>query len=77
MCAMRRLPVGLLCRSHARLRRRANQNDLSAHPASMTEGRIAIVTRRGKRDAVDVSMLQRDLFAPTNNIDAYGQVAWS
>ena len=77
MRAMLSLPVGLLCRRPARLPRRANQNDLSAHPASTAEGRIAIVTRRGKREAMDVSMLQRDLIAPTNDIDTYGQVARS
>ena len=33
--AMRKLPVVPICRSYRRLRRRANQNDLLAHPASM------------------------------------------
>jgi hypothetical protein len=32
-------------------------------------------TRGG--DAVGVSMLQRDLIMPTNNLDAHGQVVWS
>jgi hypothetical protein len=35
MRAMRKLPVVPICRRCRRLRRRANQNDLLAHPASM------------------------------------------
>jgi hypothetical protein len=37
------------------------------HPASC-EGRIAIVTARGARDAMDVEMAQREFLAPTNAI---------
>jgi hypothetical protein len=33
-------------------------------------------SRTLRRDAVGVSMLQRGLSAPTNNVDAHGQVAW-
>jgi hypothetical protein len=33
--ALRKLPVVPICRRETRLRRRANQNDLLAHPASM------------------------------------------
>ena len=38
MHAMRQLPVVPICRMGSRLRRRANQNHLLAHPASMKRG---------------------------------------
>jgi hypothetical protein len=50
---MRQLPVGLLCRRSARLRRRANQTDALAHPASSKRG-VRVVTIRGVRGAMDV-----------------------
>ena len=34
-------------------------------------------SRTWRRDAVGVSMLQRGLSMPTNDVDAHGQVAWS
>src|ERR1700724_2850929 len=46
MHAMWKLPVVPICRRYRRLRRRANQNDLLAHPASMKRGVRAVVTTR-------------------------------
>jgi hypothetical protein len=48
MSAIRKLPVGLLCRSAAMLRRRANQVHIFRRPALIQEGRFAIVTNVGR-----------------------------
>src|SRR5207302_8980151 len=47
ICAMRKLPVVLLCRRLPRLPRRANQWLPSARPALDKEGRFAVVTNVG------------------------------
>ena len=53
----RDLPVVPICRGAASLILPANHRHLSAHPVPL-EGRFAIVTDVGLRDAVDVSALQ-------------------
>jgi hypothetical protein len=53
MSFMHKLPVVPICRRRADLRRRANHDDISAHPASSKRG-VRVVTIRGVREAVDV-----------------------
>jgi len=71
MHAMRELPVVPICRMGSRLLRRANQNDLLAHPASMKRGVRAIVTTRG------AGMRWTRMARVTNVPFADGEVAWS
>ena len=71
MRAMRKLPVVPICRRYRRLRRRANQNDLLAHPASMKRDVRAIVTTR------EAGMRWTRKARETNVACADGEVAWS
>jgi len=48
MSAICKLPVGLLCRRRATLRRRANQVHIFRRPVPIQEGRFAIVTNVGR-----------------------------
>src|ERR1700675_1286134 len=71
MRAMRKLPVVPICRRYRRLRRRANQNDLLAHPASMKRDVRAVVTTR------EAGMRWTRMARQTNVACADGEVAWS
>jgi len=71
MRAMRKLPVVPICRRYRRLRRRANQNDLLAHPASMKRDVRAVVTTR------EAGMRWTRRARQTNVAGADGEVAWS
>ena len=71
MHPMRKLPVVPICRTYPRLLRRANQNDLLAHPASMKRDVRAIVTTRG------AGMRWTRRARQTNVACADGEVAWS
>jgi hypothetical protein len=55
----------------SRLRRRANQNHLPAHPASMKKDVRAIVTTR------EAGMRWTRMARKTNVADADGEVVWS
>jgi hypothetical protein len=56
MGIMRILPVVPICRTSARLLRRANQMHRLAHPASMKRGVTAESSRNVGRDAVDATV---------------------
>ncbi len=71
MHAMWKLPVVPICRRYRRLRRRANQNDPLAHPASMKRDVRAVVTTR------EVGMRWTRMARQTNVAKADGEVAWS
>jgi len=64
------LPVVPICRRHERLRRRANQNDLLAHPASMKRDVRAVVTIR------EAGMRWTRMARQTNVAGADGEVVW-
>jgi hypothetical protein len=68
---MRQLPVVPICRMGSRLRRRANQNHLPAHPASMKRDVRAIVTTR------EAGMRWTRMARETNVACADGEVVWS
>jgi len=65
------LPVVPICRGAASLISTQNHRHLSAHPVP-PEGRFAIVTDVGLRDAVDASALQDE-----KSREADGEVVWS
>jgi hypothetical protein len=46
------------------------------HPASSKRD-VRVVTIRGVRAAMDVSVLQRAMSERTNNTETYGEVVWS
>ena len=46
-------------------------------PSRLDQRGASRSSRTLRRDAVGVSMLQRGLSMPTNDVDAHGQVAWS
>jgi hypothetical protein len=71
MHAMRKLPVVPICRTHHRLRRRANRNDLLVHPASMKRDVRAVVTTR------EAGMRWTRMARQTNVACADGEVVWS
>jgi len=71
MCSMRELPVVPICHMGSRLRRRANQNHLPAHPASMKRDVRAIVTTR------EAGMRWTRMARETNVANADGEVVWS
>jgi hypothetical protein len=71
MHAMRKLPVVPICRTHHRLRRRANRNDLLVHPASMKRDVRAVVTTR------EAEMRWTRMARQTNVACADGEVVWS
>jgi hypothetical protein len=53
------------------------RNHDSLPPSRLDKRGASRSSRTLRRDAVGVSMLQRGLSAPTNDVDAHGQVAWS
>jgi hypothetical protein len=71
MHATRKLPVVPICRMGSCLRRRANRNDLLAHPASMKRDVRAIVTTR------EAGMRWTRMARKTNVACADSEVAWS
>ena len=71
MHAMLKLPVVPICRRDRRLPRRANQNDLLGHPASMKRDVRALVTTR------EAGMRWTRMARQTNVADVDGEVAWS
>jgi hypothetical protein len=71
MHPMRQLSVVPICRMGSRLRRRANQNHLLAHPASMKRGVRAVVTTR------EAGMRWTRMARQTNVANADGEVVWS
>jgi hypothetical protein len=71
MRAMRQLPVMPICRICSRLPRRANRNDILAHPASMKRDVRAVVTTR------EAGMRWTRMARQTNVANADGEVVWS
>jgi len=70
MLVMLKLPVVLFCRSRARL----PDDPETPHVGPsrlLKEGRIAVVTKRGKREAMDAAARE------TNAPFADGEVVWS
>jgi len=71
MPVMRKLPVVLFGRRCASLPEDPETPQRCRHPASSREGRIAIVTKRGKRETMDAAARE------TNALNADGEVVWS
>ncbi len=75
---MRKLPVEPVCRTLFGLHRRANQNDVSGHPARDEEGRFGRSSRSVASGKRWTCRAWGSAFAgPASRPGTYGQVAWS